>query len=119
MQAPTPDPTGGALSREERDQKLTEAIGRLTIREVIEFFEARGARPTCPFCGKNSWAVNDPTTEGVFANALHKPKEIGSVVVGGVVVPQVAVTCTNCAFVRTHAAVPIAAWLLEKESKSG
>ena len=48
---------------------------------------------TCPICGSNNWTVApDPQQLMRFAG--------GSLVVGGAVIPVVAVTCTNCGYTR-------------------
>ena len=52
---------------------------------------------TCPMCKHNKFAMAD----GYFTNGLQD--KIGSLNFGGVVIPTIAIICTNCGFVSQHA----------------
>jgi len=54
----------------------------------------------CPSCGQNNWALG----QIIMANTVT---EGGGVSIGGGGIPMVQICCSNCAFVKLYATVPI------------
>jgi predicted nucleic-acid-binding Zn-ribbon protein len=53
----------------------------------------------CPYCGQTAWTTGDIISAPSLQN--------GGIVLDGRSVPMLQVVCTNCAYVRLFAAVPM------------
>jgi len=66
--------------------------------KLSAWLHSKGCNPDCPSCGHNEWSFGDivafphVSVEGIDENAF---------------VPAVQLICKNCAYVRSHAAIPI------------
>jgi hypothetical protein len=65
---------------------------------ITEALAERGVTLPCPRCGDSSWNVLD----AYISNALTE--DVRKVIVGGPVLPTIAVMCTRCGFLAEHVA---------------
>jgi len=65
---------------------------------VTRALAERGVTLPCPRCGDNGWSV----LEAYISNSLTQ--NTSKVIVGGSVLPTVAVICTKCGFLSEHVA---------------
>lgn len=89
------------------EQEILEATRKLTLADVAEFLTAHGAKIECPVCGWNEWTMVEPVTAGVSMIPLQREEKYQ---LPPPSVPAVAIICNKCAFIRLHAAMPIAKW---------
>lgn len=73
---------------------LSEEEKQNIIRELRE----RGAKLPCPRCGHDKFVISD----GYFFQSIQKGVR-AAMVVGGSVIPQIAIICQNCGFMSFHA----------------
>lgn len=77
--------------------------------KLSEWLHSKGCNPDCPSCGKNEWSFGDI----VAAHQFH-----GGKVDDSAFTPVVQLICQHCAYVRTHAAIPIGLLDIVKEEES-
>ena len=70
-------------------------------QNVIRALAEHGATLPCPRCGDNGWNVLD----SYISNSLTL--DVQKVVIGGPVLPTVAVICTKCGFLAEHLAASL------------
>jgi ribosomal protein S27AE len=68
---------------------------------IAKVLAERGVTLPCPRCGDSNWKVLD----AYISNPLTQ--DVENVIVGGPVLPTVAVICTKCGFVAEHLAAAI------------
>jgi hypothetical protein len=103
----------------DRDDQVTEsllAFGALQVDHVLAFFDARGANPACPTCGRNDWEITRPDVDGATYFSLRPG---GHGMPASSHVPSILLVCRNCAHVRIHAALPIVEWAVNEQRLGG
>ena len=90
------------------EQQIQDAIKKLSANEVVKFLDAKKAKPDCPMCGNGTWALVDHESEGVPMIPMLKD---GGLQLPPPHIPSIGLICTNCAFVRFHAARQIVYWI--------
>ena len=81
--------------------------------EAIQALNGKNAKLPCPRCGGNQFTLLD----GYLPASVHPSQNsLGNVIVGGPIIPCIAVACANCGFLALHAMVPLG--LLKKRERS-
>jgi uncharacterized Zn finger protein len=83
----------------------------ISDQHVLDFFEAKHVRPTCPCCGNTQWHRLMEPLHGFNYAVAPLPREFTGAYSG---LEVVVVYCMNCGFVRQHAAHLFRAWEEEK-----
>ncbi|MFC2071021.1 hypothetical protein ACFLTB_07650 [Chloroflexota bacterium] len=78
--------------------------------KLADWLHSKECSPDCPSCGHNEWS---------FGDIVAVPHFAGGVVDDTTFVPVVQLVCKNCAFVRSHAAIPIGLLDVKKEETKG
>lgn len=99
---------------------------KITPSQFSAFFKAKGATEICPFCGQDSWSVpssghetkiyeedevmNLSETKLLLTNG---PQNLNSTVY----IPTIALSCSNCGFVRLQHLIVLQQWLDQDDKK--
>lgn len=78
---------------------------KITLDDVIAFYESKGINSACPVCGKADWTLLEPPNE--FTWALGSARSDGGMVIPSPNIPVITLMCGHCYAIRTHAALPI------------
>ena len=79
--------------------------------EIINELRDRGANLPCPRCGHQNFIISD----GYFIQNMQTEFK-AAIVVGGPVIPTIAIICQNCGFISHHA-LGIVGLLPERKNK--
>jgi len=66
--------------------------------KLANWLHSKNTNPDCPSCGRNEWSFGDIVGAPLYPEGTAHSGES---------VPMVQLICQNCAFVRSHAAIPI------------
>lgn len=95
-------------------QNISSEEKELESGDVSRYFASLEANGGCPICGNLHWQLA-PSGEGRHFT-IPRIDNKGAVMSGDTYLPVVALVCSKCWFVRTHAALPIVKWLKENPS---
>jgi len=100
----------------ESETKLFEIAKTLTPVDFLKFVGDRKIDTTCPSCHTTGWHPLDHTKVGLAQILLQDGTAPN---VNGTNIPTIILICVNCGFVRSHSALILAQWKLNKEVKNG
>ena len=89
----------------------------LTLSDITQFFDERKVSPVCPICSSRQWHLLTPAGEGTKTTRLKKLTPQGPVDAEYPAIPTFLVICTNCNFLREHAAMALGKWKFERGLK--
>jgi hypothetical protein len=84
-------------------------MANITIEEIKLFYEKKGISGPCNVCGQNQWTLIEPPEGHVLSPLIVKIN--GDIDLPPPTLPILTLACTNCFNLRSHALVPIQAWL--------
>ena len=77
--------------------------------KLADWLHSKNCNPDCPSCGCNEWSFGDLVTAPHFNKGEADNTAL---------VPMVQLICKNCAFIRSHAAIPIGLLEIKPEETS-
>lgn len=95
---------------------------KITPRQLDEFFESHKAKNICPFCQSTSWTIPVFDTEkqvnfspddlmNAAVTLVHATDQVTHVTYSS---ENLALTCSNCGFVRLQSLSVLKTWMEEK-----
>lgn len=83
-------------------------------QNISKALAQRGVTLPCPRCGENAWNVLDVFISNPLA------EDVGTVTIGGPVLPTIGVLCARCGFLAEHAVASLGlASLFEQTPANG
>lgn len=94
------------------------ALSRAGTDDLGAYFDSVGATKDCPFCGNAKWHVITPSDNGVIRLETREFEPTGHMSATKTsAAPVVGLLCTNCGFLRQHAALHVGFGLLAAGEK--
>lgn len=78
---------------------------KITIEDVVAFYETKNIQSACPICGKSDWTLLEPPEE--YNWAIGSARTDGGMVIPSPSIPVITLMCGHCYGLRSHAALPI------------
>ena len=92
----------------------------LTVENIADYMEAKGAVRACPACNTLAWSIFAPARDGYPVRELTMPQRGDlAATIKPSRVQSVLLVCNNCSYLREHAAKPIALWVHAKHGQGG
>ena len=88
----------------------------ITADQLERFYGGKGINANCPVCGNHSWQVAGGEEGSNWA--LTSVRDDGNAVLPAPAIPIVAVVCSNCFYIRSHALKAIERWLQDNQAGS-